>query len=262
MSAEVFATFKTSPAPTLLAPDERELADLIAEVYAAQTAGDGAFRPARDAAEMRALSRRAPQGLPAGTLARVWRTVAGDAWFSGPKRAIAQVCVVGGDAVEMMEAARGYFGFNAPLTPMMEIRETLERVLTTPGVLACLPWPEQAGPGQWWPMLNEQKLRGLSIVAAWPNLPKQEDAPRLAVVTQAPLEPSGDDEMLAMAHDDRWQAVEMLATAGLKAEVTARARSLALIRLAEFVTSDDPRLEVARRLGLDGLRLVGVRPRA
>jgi hypothetical protein len=52
----------------------------------------------------------------------------------------------------------------------------------------------------------------------------------------------------------------LLATAGLTAEVAARARSLALIRLSGFVAEDDPRLEVARRLGLDGLRLVGVRP--
>jgi hypothetical protein len=48
---------------------------------------------------------------------------------------------------------------------------------------------------------------------------------------------------------------------GLKADVVARARSLALIRISEFVAVDDRRIDLARRAGLDGLRVVGVRPR-
>jgi hypothetical protein len=67
--------------------------------------------------------------------------------------------------------------------------------------------------------------------------------------------------MLATAHDDSHSAERLLAEAGIPGEVTARARSLTLIRLNEFVAPDDRRLEFARKAGLDGLRIVGVRPR-
>ncbi len=76
-----------------------------------------------------------------------------------------------------------------------------------------------------------------------------------------PIEPSGEDDMLATCHDDRRQAAEVLSDVGIKAEVTARARSLTLIRMHEFVAPDDRRLAAARDAGLDGLRIVGVRPR-
>jgi hypothetical protein len=75
------------------------------------------------------------------------------------------------------------------------------------------------------------------------------------------MESSGDDDTLATAHDDRYQAERTLSDLDFKAEVVARARSLALIRIKEFVSVDDRRIELARKAGLDGLRIVGVRPR-
>jgi len=75
------------------------------------------------------------------------------------------------------------------------------------------------------------------------------------------MESSGDDDTLATAHDDQYSAEKLLQDVGLKAEVVGRARSLALIRISEFVAVDDRRIDLARRAGLDGLRVVGVRPR-
>ena len=75
------------------------------------------------------------------------------------------------------------------------------------------------------------------------------------------MESSGDDDTLATAHDDHYMAERLLGDLGFKAEVVARARSLALIRIGEFVSVDDGPVELARKAGLDGLRIVGVRPR-
>ena len=75
------------------------------------------------------------------------------------------------------------------------------------------------------------------------------------------MESSGEDDTLATAHDDHYIAERRLADVGLKAEVVARARSLCLIRIREFVSVDDRRVDLARKAGLDGLRVVGVRPR-
>jgi hypothetical protein len=177
-------------------------------------------------------------------------------------RGLKTVYVAGGDISHSLEAARGYFGFGPVVTPLVEIRDVLERADQMPGVLACVPWPEHAGAGQWWPMLNENRFRNLSIVAGWPSFPSSpSETPRIAVLGRVAMESSGEDDTLATAHDDHYIAERRLADVGLKAEVVARARSLALIRIREFVSVDDRRVDLARKAGLDGLRVVGVRPR-
>jgi hypothetical protein len=218
------------------------------------------FSPAGDAAALRRLIRSRNTGsVPADTITRMWRALSGDIMVA---RGLKAVHVAGGDLSTLMQGARGYFGFAANIQPAMEIREALEKADQTPGVLACVPWPEHAGAGQWWPILNENRFRNLVIVAGWPSLPDSPDAaPRVAVVGRMPVEPSGEDDMLATCHDDRHQATQVMASLGLKAEVAARARSLTLLRVSEFVAPDDRRLELARKAGLDGLRIVGVRPR-
>lgn len=249
--------------PELLSPDllGEELMTALAAKYRslAQIADrEFVFRPARDAAEIRSLS-RLPVGVHADVLTRVWRSFMGDALVA---RGLKGVYCAGGDPALLVEGARGYFGFAPNLVPVVEIRQALEKALESAGNLACVPWPEQAGAGQWWPILNEQRFRDLHIVVGWPALPgASQSMPRVAVVGRVPVEPSGDDETLATVHDDRMDAESVLNRCGLAAQVTARARTLALIRFPEFVGANDPRLQAAREAGLDGLRIVGVRPR-
>lgn len=218
------------------------------------------FRPAREAAEMRRIAHiAAAAGVPADVVARMWRSLCGDAAVA---RGLRSVFVAGGDVSLTLEASRSYFGFGPDLVPLVAVRDALERAVTMPGTIACIPWPEHAGGGQWWPMLNESRYQDLMVLAGWPSLPGSPDQePRIAVVGRMPVESSGDDDTLATAHDDDWTADKRLGEFGLKAEVVARARSLALIRISEFVAPDDRRIELARKAGLDGLRVVGVRPR-
>lgn len=258
MAADSFhATADVSNDPLLSAVAERWRELLHAP--AASPAGIG-YRPAREAAEMRRLCRQASDiGAPADAIARIWRSLYGDMLVA---RGLKAVYVAGGDIAQSLEAARGYFGFAPNLVPVVEIREALERALDQQGVISCVPWPEHAGSGQWWPMLNEGRFRSLAIVAGWPNLPGSPTAtPRMAVIGRIGMESSGDDDTLATAHDDQYRAERMLAEVDLKAEVVARARSQALIRIREFVSVDDRRIDLVRRAGLDGLRIVGVRPR-
>lgn len=226
----------------------------------AAAGGNIAFSPASDAAALRRLIRSRNTGhVPADTITRMWRALSGDIMVA---RGLKAVHVAGGDVGVLLQGAQGYFGFGANIKVANEIREALEKADQTPGVLACVPWPENAGAGQWWPILNENRFRSLVIVAGWPSMPGSPDAsPRVAIVGRMPVEPSGEDDMLATCHDDRHQAEQVLGSLGLQAEVTARARSLTLIRIGEFVAPDDHRLEAARKAGLDGLRIVGVRPR-
>jgi hypothetical protein len=218
------------------------------------------FRPAREAAEMRRLCREAAaSGAPADAVARMWRSLCGDV---AAARGLRAVYVAGGDVSLTLEAGRGYFGFGPDLQAVVSVRDALERTAATPGALACIPWPEHAGGGQWWPMLNESRFHDLVIVAGWPALPSTPAGlPQVAIVGRLPIESSGDDEMLATAHDDHWTAERLLQEVGIKAEVVTRARSLALVRIPEYVACDDRRIDLARIAGLDGLRVIGVRPR-
>ncbi len=230
---------------------------LLAQEIAA-AGGTFSFHPAREAAELRRLIADQKGAAPADTLARVWRALAGDMLVA---RGLRAVYVAGGDMATGLQGARGYFGFGAHMVPVNDVREALERAEESPSVLACLPWPENAGAGQWWPMLNENRFRDMAILAGWPSLPSNKESPRVAIVGRHPIEPSGEDDSFATAHDDSHSAERILRDAGFAAEVSIRARSLALIRFPEFVPPHDSRLETARRLGLDGLRIVGLRPR-
>jgi hypothetical protein len=246
--------------PASEAADERLFAALAGKWRSlSQQPGDRWFQPARDAAALRMLTRMGGAGLPPEVMTRLWRSLCGDAMAA---RGLKTVHVAGGDMVMSMEGARGYFGFGPVLTPAADVREALERAAESPDVLACVTWPEHAGSGQWWPMLNENRFRELAMLDAWPGDPADPSSmPRMAVVGQAPLESSGDDDTFALAHDDRHEADACMTEVGLAGEVLARVRSLALIRFREFVASDDRRLGMAVRAGLDGLRIVGVRPR-
>ncbi|MBI1339005.1 hypothetical protein GC169_02175 [bacterium] len=246
-----------------VAAAERKLVDLLAERWRllerelAEPGFNSGFDPARDAATARRVVESAAGRLPAGVAVRIWRALSAE---TQPLRGVVSVLTCGGDLGILNEAARGYFGFACDVSPVAEIREALERAELGKGEIACLPWPELAGAGQWWPMLNENRFRNLAILDGWPRW-NGSGAPRAAIVYRGAPQPSGDDDTLATAHDDRHAAEQHLAEAGLVGQVTARARSLVLLRLREYVAPDDPRLDAARRAGLDGLRVVGVLPR-
>ncbi|MEZ5939006.1 MAG: hypothetical protein R3C52_12450 [Hyphomonadaceae bacterium] len=218
------------------------------------------YRPAQDAADLRnLLASLGPDETPPDVLARVWRSLCGDA---AVRAGVKAVYVGGGAPDQALEGARGFFGFGPAIVPVSEVRDALEHAEETPGALGCLPWPEIPGPGQWWPMLNENRFKALSIVGGWPCEPAGDDAAcRMAVIARMPVEPSGNDDMLATAHDDSHTAERELQEAGFEGKVVARARSLTLMRLRGFVAPDDPRLDAGRRAGLEGFRIVGVLPR-
>jgi len=237
---------------------EADIIRVLAELAGAASAPHAeayAFQPAADARVMRQVARAA--GPHAAAAVRLWRAVCAEHMRAA---GLSQVLLAGGDPVAATEAARSFFGFSTPIVRLPAVRDALERALDSPGHVACLPWPEQAGPGQWWPMLNESRFRDLSILAGWPGFPAGEGEPACAMVGRGRPSASGNDETLMSAHDDSRLAERALGEAGLGGEVVARARSLALLKIPSFISSDDPRLELARRSGLEGLRIIGVRP--
>ncbi|ACT57928.1 hypothetical protein [Hirschia baltica] len=214
---------------------------------------------AADAALVRRLIEEAPDDVSIDAVARFCRAFIGECVvYQGVKA----VRYAGGDATRLVAAARGFFGYAANLTSAVDPREALEAVAEETGVVACLPWPELAGGGQWWPMMNESRFSGLKILSGWPNLPGENAQPlETAIVARKELSPSGADDMYAIAHDDIHDAHRILRNLDMPGEVVARVRSLALIKLSGYITEDDSRLAEARQAGLDGLQIIGVLPR-
>ena len=237
-----------------------EAQDPLADVWRRLLADDAPVRPAEQARLGRVFLAAADTGLPTDAMRRIWRSLCGEAMA---RQGLAAVFLAGTDAVMTRDGARSYFGFAPGVIHVAEVREALERIEETPDTFACVPWPEIAGAGQWWPMLNETRFRNLAILAGWPA-PESggPSAPRVAIVGKAPLELSGDDDALVTVHDDTRSAEPTLTRFGVRPNVVARARSLTLIRLHGFAAGDEARLDAARMAGLDGLRLIGVLPRA
>ena len=214
---------------------------------------------AADAATIRKFADAAPKDAPADAITRICRALIGE---SVVLQGVRQVLLAGGDEARLLSAARGYFGYAAEIKHAADAREALETLIEEDGVVACLPWPELPGAGQWWPTLNENRFSDLRILSGWPILPGREDQKEAAIVARKPLSPSGSDDMYAIAHDDIHAAESCLRRAGVEAEVVARVRSLALIRLSGYMEENDPRLAQARADELDGLRIIGAVPRA
>ena len=214
---------------------------------------------ALDAASVRRIVAATPDDVPRDSIARVLRTVIGECVvFQGVKT----VCFTAADHERMVSAARGMFGYSVNLVPAADWREALEMASEKTGVIACLPWPETPGSGQWWPALIEDRFDALRILAGWPNLPgERRTILDTAVVAKQALTPSGSDDTFAIGHDDLHEANRILREASLEGEPVARVRTLALIRLQGFVHEDDSRLAEARKGGLEGLRVVGALPR-
>ena len=158
---------------------------------------------------MRRLCREASAvGAPPDAIARVWRSLCGDV----RSRAASRRSTWRAGTSPCRSRRPGAISGSAPtIVPLVGIRDALERAVTDAGLVSCVPWPEHAGAGQWWPMLNENRFRDLNIVAGWPSLPGSPTVtPRMAIVGRIGMESSGDDDTLATAHDDHYTADKRL----------------------------------------------------
>ena len=210
---------------------------------------------AGDAANIRRFIDASPDDITPDAIARFCRAFIGECvTYQG----VRTVTFAQGDEQRMVNAARGYFGYGVTLEHAVDWRTALEMVIERDGLVACLPWPETPGAGQWWPALIEDRFSDLRILAGWPNLPGDDVELEAALVARRKLEPSGADDTILICHDDMHDAERLMRNMEFTGSVTARVRSLALIRISGFVEENDPRLAELRTNGLDGLRVIGI----
>lgn len=231
---------------------------LVQSLVAAKSKEEVQISPLRPAREVQLLRRLIGYGsVDADVVMDVWRALIGASIRLQGGLEVVAAGSPGQDPVRMHDAARRHFGAASKITRIDDVRTALVRVLDNPGAVAVVPWPG-AGPGAWWPSLNETRFQPLSVVAALPLLSGANHPVEAALVARnVRAEPAGKDQSLAVIYDPHHRLARALAEVGLPGRELARARELALLQIDGFVTADDPRVLGLARAGVDGFRLVG-----
>ncbi len=236
------------PDPDLPGYDPALAAALLAALEAAVAQGvrpdaADALDPVHRARELQRLL-AARGGLPARTVAAVWRELEGARLARAGSLRLA-VWPGTRDAEAVAAHARRRFGAAPPLAFTRTPEQALDAA-GTPGVAAVLPLE-----GAWWGrLLARPRLR--VFAAAWPE--GGHGSPLALAAGAVPTDAGGDDRTFWVtdAAGPPARVEDALAEAGLVADLAAEAGGLMLFALAGYVQAHDPRL--ARAPG----RLTGV----
>jgi chorismate mutase len=231
-------------------------AGLAADLAKVKAPGGSVVRPAREAQLLRRLIAKAPDGVDRDLVMEVWRAlIAANIRRQNPIEAAVWAAP---DMIRAFDLARRHFGASMRLQRVDDARAALTKAAESPTTLAVLPWPGATGPGGWWPILNEGRFRGLSVISGLPLLADNGHDPEVAVVvSEAALEEAGGDVTLGVAYDPHYRAARALSVAGLTGQEVARAREAVLIRIQGFLPPGDLRVAQMITAGLDGFRVVG-----
>jgi hypothetical protein len=225
---------------------------------AVEPAEGPAFNPAHDTAALRRVLAQLGPTQAVAPVIRLWQALSAET--SVNRAGTLTIGVAGPQPIKLWDHARGMFGQGANLSQRPDAREVCNGVLDGSLRYGVLDWPDGMGAGAWWTVLAEQRFSRLRIVAGAPHVAALTERPDACVVTlDAPL-PSGRDDSLILALDERHQAERALQVAGLSGLVRARARAYVLLRVEGYVGENGAALGALARAGLDGVRLAGSLP--
>lgn len=171
--------------------------------------GGAAFRPAREAAMMRAFVARHSTDFPLTVIEHIWREIIGTFTHL---QAPYQVHVDGSqDAVAMQDMARFHFGFSVALAMGDEPEKLVERVRSSGSDLALISLQSQDALVPWWNALGD----GAMIMARLPfiNSPNRPYSTPSLVIAPPLSEPDTPDyAVYSIETPDAGSAVEALGT--------------------------------------------------
>jgi chorismate mutase len=119
----------------------------------ARQGGGSAFRPAREAAMMKALAERHQGLLPLDTVESIWRIIISTFTYVQSPYSV-HVDVSRGDAA-MRDSARFHFGFTVPCMPHMSASGVIEAVAAAGGDVGMFAIDGGPGAGAWWMRLAD-----------------------------------------------------------------------------------------------------------
>jgi chorismate mutase len=230
--------------------------DRLIEVKARQ-GGGSSFRPAREAAMMRALAERHRGHLPLDTVESIWRVIISTFTYVQSPHAV-HVDVSSGEAA-MRDSARFHFGFTVPCLPRDGVRAVIDAVASAAMDLGL--FAIEGGGGAWWAALAPKDAP--KIIARLPFVERPDHpAGTPAFVIAKPLaDGAARDVVLEAVTLDRWrdgypQALSALGGAIVGNAAEGAGLSLLVARPGDI--SDAAVREALRGAGAGDMRSVEV----
>jgi len=183
--------------------------------------GGSAFRPAREAAMMRAIAERHRGRLPLDTVESIWRVIIST--FTYVQAPYSVHIDVSGDDAKMRDSARFHFGFTVPCVQHLGAADVIAAVGESKGDLGMFALDGGPGAGAWWTRLAPPDAP--KIIARLPFVERADHPAGLPVfVISKPLvDGAAREVVLESVTLDRWRAEIPGTLAGIGAEVIGSA---------------------------------------
>jgi chorismate mutase / prephenate dehydratase len=223
--------------------------------HVARAGKRSALRPGREAAIIRRLLARHHGGLPAPTVARIWRELlAGTTAMQGGFSMA--VCTAGGES-QYIQAAREHFGALTPMRAHRGPAQAIAEVSAGTATIAVLPLPSEteAPRDAWWTALlhkDEPRIHVVGRLPFWGARPEgAPDVQALVIAAVAPDASGADRSLLGLElplEVSRARLTGVLAAVGLEpSQIILRrdpgaSAADVLVEVDGFVVDDDPRL--------------------
>ncbi len=212
--------------------------------------GGSAFRPAREAAMMRAIAERHRGRLPLDTVESIWRVIIST--FTYVQAPYSVHIDVSGDDARMRDSARFHFGFTVPCVQHLGATDVIAAVGESKGDLGMFALDGGPGAGAWWTRLAPPDAP--KIIARLPFV-ERADHPAgvpVFVISKPLVDGAAREVVLESVTLDRWRAEIPGALGEIGAEVIGSAAGGTGLALLVARPGDIPADGVSKALRLAG----------
>jgi chorismate mutase len=175
--------------------------------------GGSAFRPAREAAMMRALAERHEGHLPLDTVESIWRIIISTFTYLQSPYSV-HVDVSRGDAA-MRDSVRFHFGFTVPCVPHMSANGVIGAVAAAAGDLGMFALDGGPGAGAWWMRLTRADAPKIIARLPFVERPDHPAGMPIFVIAKPLADGAARDVVLEAVTLDRWRGEYPQAIAAL-----------------------------------------------
>ena len=191
--------------------------------------GGSAFRPAREAAMMRALAERHEGLLPLDTVESIWRIIISTFTYVQAPYSV-HVDISRGDAA-MRDSARFHFGFTVPCVPHMSAKGVIGAVAAAVGDLGMFAVDGGPGAGAWWMRLSGAEAPKIIARLPFVERPDHPAGMPIFVVAKPLADGAARDVVIEAVAVDRWRGEYPQAIAALGGEIVGNAADGARLSL-------------------------------
>lgn len=238
-----------------------ERGEIIDRLIAIKTAqgGGSAFRPAREAAMMRALVERHRGHLPLDTVEGIWRIIISTFTFVQAPYSV-HVDVSRGEAA-IRDSARFHFGFTVPCVTHRSARAVIEAVAASSGDLGMFAFEGEGGRDAWWTRLVAPDAPKVIARLPFVERPGHPAGTPVFVIAKPIVDGLARDIVLEAVHVDRWRADFGAALTAIGAETTSSAgdaKGLSLLISRPGALAPDGVSEALRNAGASDAVSAGI----